>query len=247
MSLGPSVVGESWPDLSPLGDRPYIWINCASSLDGRLAFAQGKQARLSSIEDLRRVQRLRLRVDAILVGVGTVIADDPSLRVHRELLGEDPSASHDGMRSGPLRIVLDSHGRTPENSQVLDGKQPTVVLTVEGVRRRFPPSVTVGGFGRGRIGLKAAMRWLLKRGTRSILVEGGSEVISSFVREGLVDRWTLYTAPIAIGGRTAPTVMSGPDGEGPEAHVRFRLLSAEKLGDGLLSTYEPVRGPPNDG
>lgn len=229
--------------LTPKTDRPFVWLNCAASVDGRLAYAGGKRATLSSPEDLVRVQRIRLAVDAILVGVGTVLADDPSLRVHRELLGEDPSASHDGARSGPLRVVLDSQGRTPPSAKVLDGRQPTVVLTAERSRRQFPTTVDTSAFGKTRVQLRPALRWLLRRGVRSLLVEGGSEVIASFLREGLVDRWTLYLAPVVIGGRTAPSLVSGGESPGPESVVGLTLRSVERLGEGLLLTLEPGPRP----
>jgi 2,5-diamino-6-(ribosylamino)-4(3H)-pyrimidinone 5'-phosphate reductase len=230
--------------LEPQADRPFVWLNCAASIDGRLAYAGGKRAHLSSPEDLVRVQRIRLSVDAILVGVGTVIADDPSLRVHRELLGEDPAASHDGARSGPLRVVLDSKGRTPATAKVLDGRQPTLIVTSESSKRRFPPSVQTTSFGKTRVPLRPALRWMLRKGTRSVLVEGGAAVIASFLREGLVDRWTLYLAPVAIGGRTAPTIMAGEDRDGAGGAVPLRLVSSERLGAGLLITMEPGRVVP---
>ncbi|MDE1821434.1 MAG: dihydrofolate reductase family protein [Euryarchaeota archaeon] len=232
--------GAAFPPMEPGTDRPYIWVNCATSLDGRLAYAGGKRARLSSPEDLVRVQELRLRVDAILVGVGTILADDPSLRVHRELLGEEPGATHDGPRSGPLRVVLDSQGRTPEGAKVLDGQQPTVLLVSERARRHFPLSVTTEAFGRDRVALRPALRWLRqKRGVRALMVEGGSEVIASFLREGLVDRLTIYFAPRVIGGRMAPPMVSGTETEGPEMEVSLRFVSADPLGEGVLLTWEP--------
>jgi 2,5-diamino-6-(ribosylamino)-4(3H)-pyrimidinone 5'-phosphate reductase len=231
--------------LSPRKDRPFVWVNCATSVDGRLAYAHGARANLSGREDLIRVQRLRLSVDAILVGVGTVVLDDPSLRVHRELLGEDPGPSADGARSGPLRVVLDSQGRTPEKAKVLDGKQPTVIFTSDSSRRRFPDAVTVVPAGRSKVALRTALRWLLRKGVRAVLVEGGSQVIAAFVREGIVDRMTVYVAPVVIGGTTAPTLAGGEDRPGPEGAVPLSLVSVERIGEGVLLTYEPRASSPS--
>ncbi len=108
-------------------------LNCAVSMDGRLALAGGARARLSSEEDLRRVQQLRAAVDAIVVGVGTVLLDDPSLRVHWELLGRPPGRN-------PTRVVLDSRGRTPAGARILDETAPTVVAVGEANRRGSRPT-----------------------------------------------------------------------------------------------------------
>ncbi|EQD29124.1 2,5-diamino-6-hydroxy-4-(5-phosphoribosylamino)pyrimidine 1-reductase, partial [mine drainage metagenome] len=105
--------------------RPFVWLNAAMSLDGRLAYAEGRRALLSGPEDLRRVQDLRRSLDAILVGSGTVLADDPSLRVHWERVVEDPPLRG----AQPTRVVLDARGRLPSGARVLDGSLPTLVFT----------------------------------------------------------------------------------------------------------------------
>src|SRR5580658_1766342 len=120
--------------------RPKVHLNCAISLDGRLAYAGGKRALLSGPHDLARVQQLRADLDAILVGVGTVVADDPSLRVHWDLLQRAPGRE-------PLRVILDTQGRLPRTSKVLDGSQPTLVATSSACERVFPGSAEVVRFG----------------------------------------------------------------------------------------------------
>src|SRR5208282_2019857 len=124
--------------------RPTVWVNCAASLDGRIAFAGGLRAGLSSPEDLERVQRLRAEADAILVGVGTVVKDDPSLRVHWELLGRPPGKN-------PTRVVVDATGRTPTNARVLDGSTPTIIATSAQSSRKFPPHVRTIVVGMNRV------------------------------------------------------------------------------------------------
>src|ERR1700683_5231537 len=98
--------------------RPEILVNCAVSLDGRLAYAGGRRARLSRPGGLRRGQWVRADGDAVLVGVGTVLLDDPSLRVHWEMI-DRPAGKN------PARVVVDSNGRTPPTARVLDGSAPT--------------------------------------------------------------------------------------------------------------------------
>jgi 2,5-diamino-6-(ribosylamino)-4(3H)-pyrimidinone 5'-phosphate reductase len=213
--------------------RPTVLLNCAVSLDGRLAYPHGKRAPLSGPEDLARVQALRAEVDAILVGVGTVLTDDPSLRVHWELLNRSPSRT-------PARIVLDTHGRTPEKARVLDGSIPTLIATAAAAARRFPPHVEVFRAGTERVDLHALLAHLTGWGVRTLLVEGGATVLSSFLRAGLVDRLTIYTAPVVIGGATAPSMVGGPDPLGPEALIRLERAAVSPLGEGILSEYRPA-------
>ena len=218
--------------------RPSVWVNCASSLDGRLAYAGGKRAALSGPEDLVRVQRLRARADAILVGVGTVVKDDPSLRVHWELLGEPPGPN-------PTRVVVDASGRTPTNARVLDGSTPTIVATSEKAKRAFPRHVTTIVAGATRVDLAALFERLYERGVRKLMVEGGAEILSSVLRGRLFDRFTIYYAPVIIGGPTAPPAVNGPDTVGPDDQTTLELLALERLGAGFLATYAPAgrQGP----
>jgi len=215
--------------------RPAVWVNCAASADGRLAYAGGRRARLSSPEDLRRVQQLRANADAILVGVGTVVKDDPSLRVHWDLLDAPPGKS-------PTRIVVDSTGRTPETARVLDGTVPTIVATSERCTRTFPATVQTIVAGRTSVDLVELFVRLHGLGIRRLMVEGGAEILASVLREGLFDRFTLYYAPAIIGGATAPPVASGPETSGPEGTVRLRLLALDRLGEGYVVTYGPDSG-----
>lgn len=218
--------------------RPTVWVNCAASADGRLAYADGRRALLSGPEDLRRVQQLRADADAILVGVGTVIRDDPSLRVHWDLLDRSPGRS-------PLRVVVDSTGRTPEGARVLDRSAPTIVAISERATRRFPPPVRTIVAGRERVDLKTLFARLREAGVQRLMVEGGAEILSSVLREGLFDRWTVYFAPVLIGGSSAPPVLRGPETRDDAQATRLRLLGVERLGAGFLATY--VRGPGADG
>jgi len=217
---------------SPPPRRPAVWANCAASLDGRLAFAGGKRAALSGPEDLARVQRLRAGSDAILVGVGTVVKDDPSLRVHWELLGESPGRN-------PTRIIVDASGRTPVNARVLDGSTPTVIATSERSTRTFPAHVRRIVAGTQRVDLGRLFQELYDLGIRKLMVEGGAEILSSVLREGLFDRFSVYYAPVIVGGATAPSMVSGPETAGPEEAAPLELIGLERLGSGYLATYAP--------
>ncbi len=212
--------------------RPEVWVNYATSEDGRIAYAGGRRARLSSREDLQRVQEMRSVADAILVGVGTVVLDDPSLRVHWELLGRPPGTA-------PTRVVVDATGRIPEGARVLDGSAPTVIGTSERCTRKFPDHVEVIVAGGEKVDLALLFERLHDRGIRRLMVEGGSEILASVFRGRLFDRCTVYHAPVVIGGRTAPTVAAGPETPSEREAVGLRLVALERLGEGYLATFVP--------
>ncbi len=213
--------------------HPEVWVNCAVSLDGRLAFAGGRRAYLSGPEDLERVQRLRAKSDGILVGVGTVIADNPSLRVHWEFLSEPPDRT-------PTRIVLDRSGRTPPRAKVLDGSIPTLIVTTQSAKRAYPLTVEVLRVPQSTSELGNVLALLADRGFHRLLVEGGASVLASFLRQQLFDRLTVFVAPIVIGGATAPPMVAGPDLPPPSEGTKLRLVSSERLGEGVLLTWVPT-------
>lgn len=214
--------------------RPAVWVNCAASLDGRLALAGGLRARFSSTEDLVRVQKLRANADAILVGVGTVVKDDPSLRVHWELLGEPPGRN-------PTRVIVDASGRTPEKARVLDGTAPTILATSERAHRTFPPTVHTIVAGKTEVDFAELFPLLHELGIRRLMVEGGAEILSSVLRARLFDRFTIYYAPVIVGGATAPPVVSGLETRAPEEEVAMELVGLERMGVGYVATYVPRR------
>jgi 2,5-diamino-6-(ribosylamino)-4(3H)-pyrimidinone 5'-phosphate reductase len=217
--------------------RPFIHVNCAVSLDGRLAFAGGKSAPLSGPHDLARVQSLRTQLGAVLVGVGTVILDDPSLRVHWDLLGQAPGPP-------PVRICLDGTGRLPAGARFLDGSQPTIIGTTKASTRRYPEAVETIVAGPGpEVDLPLVLRGLAAWGLTGVLVEGGARVISGFLRAGLVDRMTVYVAPVLIGGSTAPSLMAGPESHSSADWVELLRESVEPLDDGVLISLRPREGP----
>jgi riboflavin-specific deaminase-like protein len=221
-------------------DRPFVWANCALSLDGRLAYANGRPAQLSGREDLARVQGLRSAVDAILVGSGTVLADDPSLRVHWELLGRTPSPA----LPVPARVILDSRGRVRPPARVLDGSIRTVVFTSRSAPRAGPGSAERVRLGERRVPLPSALHWLYQHGIRSLLVEGGSGVISSFLRGGWVDRFSFFVAPVLIGEGSSPALLSGPPAGGPRRTLGLEVEGNKPLDGGVLVWGRPRRVRP---
>lgn len=177
---------------------------------------------------MQRVKRLRLECDAILVGVGTIVADDPHLTVKNE-----PKETQ------PLRVVLDPQGRTPAGAKVLNDKAATLIVTLDGCTKEFFGQ-TVLRAGKNVIDLERLMDDLERRGIRSVLVEGGGSTIWSFFSAGLVDEYRVYVGTRIIGGTTAPSPVDGI-GFLEDGSVGMVLRSVERMGEGVLLTYEVGR------
>jgi 2,5-diamino-6-(ribosylamino)-4(3H)-pyrimidinone 5'-phosphate reductase len=216
------------PLLDGVHMRPHVIVNCAMTADGKIAGKARKQIRISSVEDLERVRKLRTECEAILVGVNTIIADDPHLTVK--------GLSRDAC---PTRIVLDSFGRTPDNAKVLDTGARTIIVT-NAVCRRTWQGAEVLRLGEGRVDLHELMRELEVRNVQRLMVEGGGETIWSFFKAGLVDEYRVFVGSKVLGGRTAPSPVDG-EGFDDEGCVRLQLMGTEVLGDGVLLSYEVVR------
>jgi len=197
------------------------------SADGKIAGDDRKQVTISSEEDKTRVKNLRKKYDAILVGVGTVIADNPHLTV-KEL-------DYD---TNPVRIVLDPHGRTPDNALVLDDRAPTVMVVSKNCKTEWDCEEII--YSDEEINLLKVLEELAEEiGIESILVEGGGETIAHFFKNKLVDRYTVYIGGKIIGGKNAPTPVDG-NGWITEEGIDLILKDTEVLGNGVLLTFEPA-------
>jgi 2,5-diamino-6-(ribosylamino)-4(3H)-pyrimidinone 5'-phosphate reductase len=173
-----------------------------------------------------------------MVGVGTVLADDPSLTLDDEALITERTDR--GESPHPARVVADSQVRTPPDAAVLDDCAASYLLVSEAapadfVRKIEESGVTVIQAGDARVDLAAAFDDLAEHGIDQLLVEGGGEVIASLFEAGLVDRLSVFVGPTIIGGRDAPTLA---DGDGfVEEFPTLSLEDAEQLGEGVLLTY----------
>ncbi|MDS0292948.1 2,5-diamino-6-(ribosylamino)-4(3H)-pyrimidinone 5'-phosphate reductase [Halogeometricum luteum] len=217
----------------------HVVVNAAASVDGKLSTRRREQVKISGADDFARVDRVRADSDAVLVGVGTVLADDPHLtldddnyRDERRTAGRDPS---------PARVVADSRARTPSDARILDGAATTYLLASEAAPddriaalRDAGAEVVVAG--RTRVSFPDALAELESRGVDRLMVEGGGEVIFSLFEDGLVDELTLYVGSVVFGGRDAPTLA---DGDGfVESFPRLELREVERIDDGVLLGYD---------
>lgn len=212
--------------------RPRVIVNCAMSADGKIALETRRQTRISSEEDLARVHRLRNSCDAILVGVGTVLSDDPGLLVKARFVKK--------VRQ-PLRVIMDSRGRTPRGAKAVSPDGRTLIAVAKTpVPNRWGPNVEVVAAGPGpKVLIAVLLEELGRRGIRSVLVEGGSETIWSFLKAGVVDRLMIYVGSLALGGN-GPTPCGGEGARSLEEAVRLRLLGSRRMGNGILLTYGPL-------
>ena len=183
--------------------RPYVLLKLAASLDGRIATARGESSWLSGAAARRWVHALRDQVDAVMVGAGTVIADDPALTCRRRG-GRDP-----------LRVVVDGRLRVSPRARVFRQRStaPTVVATAAGsslARRRAlaraGAEMLVFPGHRGRLKIGALLRVLGARGVVSVMIEGGGDLAACALRERAVDRLLLVSAPLLIGGDGRPVL-----------------------------------------
>jgi len=206
---------------------PWVTLKAMTSLDGRIASDTGDSRGLGGEEELRLAHRLRAEHDAVLVGIGTVITDDPLLTVR-----------HARGRS-PWRIVLDSRLRIADEARLLEsaGESPVVVATISSDSRRiaaleargvrvwvFPEAVG------GRVSLEPLLRRLASEGRYALLVEGGRQVHTAFLRGGFADRVAIGIAPLLLGGANAPAWTGDLGLERVDEAIPLGPLSVRRVG-----------------
>lgn len=215
-----------------------VVVNAAMSVDGKLSSRRREQIAISGSADFDRVDALRAESDAVMVGVGTVLADDPSLTLESERRRAERRARGDP--ADPARVVADSRLRTPDDAQVVSGEAETFLLTTTTAADRTADRLAEAGAtllraGEDRVDLSAAFATLDSRGVDQLMVEGGGELIYSLVAAGLVDRLSVFVGSLVIGGRDAPTLA---DGEGfVEGFPELTLDSVDRVDDGVLLEY----------
>jgi diaminohydroxyphosphoribosylaminopyrimidine deaminase/5-amino-6-(5-phosphoribosylamino)uracil reductase len=203
--------------------RPHVTWKYAASLDGRSAAPDGSSRWITGEQARADVHRLRAESDAVLVGIGTVLADDPALTAR-------PDPGHQ-----PLRVVVDPKGRTPMTAQVLDDAAPTLVVT-HGPSYGEERTLVLAPAADGRVDLGALLAALAEREVVSVLLEGGPTLAGSFVAAGLVDRVIGYVAPVLLGAGSAALQDAGV-ATIAEA-VRLQLVDVTRFGDDVRLTLE---------
>jgi len=221
-----------------ISKRPFVIAKSAITLDGWTATATGHSKWITNDKSRQFVHRLRDRVDAVMVGIGTVLNDDPRLTTR---LGS-------GRGRDPLRIVVDTHLRTPLNATILNHDSPADTLIAlgpgvsSGLLSKFKKkgvSTLVCPTKAGRIDLAGLMDILAERVVTSILVEGGSTVIGSMLRERLIDKFFIFEAPKILGGDDGVPMAAGPGPKKMDRCLGLKDIQVRRFGEDILITGYP--------
>jgi len=214
--------------------RPFVTLKAGMSLDGRIATRSGESKWITSARARAAGRVLRSEHDAVLVGVNTVLRDDPRLTARSGRKRREADSAF----ARPVRVVLDARLRTPPRARLLsNGGPPVIVMTLHGAsaarRRRLEEkgALVIEAPGQnGRIAVGSALRELSRRGIASVLVEGGSEVLGSLLDARLADRIVLFVAGSLLGGRGAVPVFGGR-GTGRLSHAaRMERITVRPIG-----------------
>ena len=215
--------------------RPFVTLKTAMTLDGKIASHTGASRWITGAAARARVHAYRNEYDAILVGIGTVLADDPSLTTRLE----------HGTGKNPLRIVLDSEARTPLDAKlVADGAAPTIIVVSERADHRRVNLLRACGaevvtLGAQRVDIAALLDYLGARDITSLFVEGGAAVNWSLLAGGSVDKVHAFIAPMLMGGETAKTPVGGTGFDSPQTALRLHDMTVEQVGTDILVTGYP--------
>jgi 2,5-diamino-6-(ribosylamino)-4(3H)-pyrimidinone 5'-phosphate reductase len=214
--------------------RPYVILNAAMTLDGKIATKTGS-SEISGRKDLIRVHKLRKEMDAIMVGINTLLADDPRLTIHKiEAKPED----------NPVRIVVDSKARTPLNFRILSDDAPTIIATTENADPEkidaLEKKVTVLKCGKDRVDLRSLMNKLKEMGIKSLMLEGGSTLNYSMLKDDLVDEVRVCVAPMIVGGINAKTLVDGEGIDNMSDAIKLKFKKSYFLDEDLILEYKLI-------
>jgi diaminohydroxyphosphoribosylaminopyrimidine deaminase/5-amino-6-(5-phosphoribosylamino)uracil reductase len=214
--------------------RPFVTLKIAATLDGKIATAGRESRWITGIAARRAVRKLREASDGILVGIGTVLADDPSLTARKD----------SGRATNPLRIILDPKLRIPAEAKVLtDGKAHTLVVTTRSSVKKKRELLQACGAevlvlpdDGGRFAWKSVLAELGRRGLNALLIEGGAEVSASVLRSGAVDKLMYFIAPKLLGGNDAVGAIGGSSPARLLEALALRDVTVSQIGVDILVT-----------
>ncbi|KUO52552.1 MAG: bifunctional diaminohydroxyphosphoribosylaminopyrimidine deaminase/5-amino-6-(5-phosphoribosylamino)uracil reductase [Desulfitibacter sp. BRH_c19] len=212
--------------------KPFVAIKVAGSLDGKIATKAGDSKWITGPVAREYVHQLRNEYDSILVGINTVLTDNPSLNCRLECAKTDP-----------IRIVLDSSLKIPLDSKIIDSSSSAhlIVFTLADDQEKISFLEEKGvevirQTGETKLSINFVMSKLAEKEISSVLVEGGSETIWSFFQEGFVDKYYMFIAPKIIGGREAVSIVGGEGIETMDTVIKMKWKECRFLGNDLLVT-----------
>jgi len=214
---------------------PFVTAKFAVSLDGKIATRSGDSKWISSEVARKRVHNLRYTTDAIMAGVNTVLSDDP------ELTARSCGGKGGTVRAHPLRVIVDSKGRTPLTARVLTAPGKTLLVLARLVQQEEREAFAQADAEllelpseEGLVDLKKLFKVLGEQGITSVLVEGGGILLGSLFDSKLVDKVVAFIAPIIIGGKEAKTAVSGRGVDRVADSLRLERVRMERLGDDVV-------------
>lgn len=217
--------------LSEKNRKPYVILNSAMTLDGKMATKTGS-SEISGKEDLLRVHELRREVDAIMVGINTIITDDPKLTVHKIRADK---------KDNPIRVVVDSRARTPLFSRILNSDASTIIAVTEEASpervEKLNKVAEVLVCGKNRVDLDLLLEKLASLGVNTLMLEGGSTLNYSMLIGGLVSEMRVCIAPMIAGGKDAKTLADGNGVDYMTDAVKLKLKKNYQLGEDLIVEY----------
>ena len=222
---------------------PFVVAKFAMSLDGKIATRTGSSQWITGPIARARVQQMRKELDAIMVGIGTTLVDDPQLTARNADGNPLPSNLQ------PVRVVVDSSGRTPPDARMLRQPGRTIIATSAGVDRHRVTRLEDAGAdvlqfpgADGRVKLSALLKYLGSQGVMSVLVEGGGQVLGAMFDAKLIDRVDAFVAPMLIGGAGAPSPIGGNGATFIADALRVERANIEPIGPDWLITGYPMNG-----
>ncbi len=225
--------------------KPYVILNAAMTLDGKIATKTGS-SEISGPEDLERVHEIRKKADGIMVGIGTVLADDPRLTVHKI-----PSSKSDN----PIRVVVDNKARTPIDFRILNDDADTIIA-VGSICDENNPNSDEGAVSRAKaisqkadvfyssktpVDLVEFMDYLYSKGIRTLMLEGGATLNFSMIKDNLIDEVRICIAPMIAGGRYAKTFFDGEGFDYMKDAVKLELIKSYSCGKDFVMEYKVLK------
>ena len=225
--------------------KPYVILNAAMTLDGKIATKTGS-SEISGPEDLERVHEIRKKADGIMVGIGTVLADDPRLTVHKI-----PSSKSDN----PIRVVVDNKARTPIDFRILNDDADTIIAVgsicdennpdsdEDAVSRAKAISQKADVFYSSKtpVDLVEFMDYLYSKGIRTLMLEGGATLNFSMIKDNLIDEVRICIAPMIAGGRDAKTFFDGKGFDYMKDAVKLELIKSYSCGKDFVMEYKVLK------
>ena len=225
--------------------KPYVILNATMTLDGKIATKTGS-SEISGKEDLERVHEIRKEVDGIMVGIGTVLADDPRLTVHKINAKKEDN---------PVRVVVDNRARTPLDFRILNDDAETIIA-VSSICDENNPNCDMEAVNRAKeiskkadvfysyeesVNLGEFMEYLYSKGIESLMLEGGSTLNFSMIRDNLIDEVKICIAPMIVGGKDSKTFFDGEGFDYMKEAIPLKLEKYYPLGKDFVMEYKVLK------